>query len=138
MKGTYCLIIKLKKNSVIKIGALGNIRFKKGLYCYVGSALNHLEKRIQRHLGSNKKLYWHIDYLVSNKNASIKKIFYKQSNKKEECRIAGFVLKNSISSIAGFGCSDCSCKSHLFMIKEYNFLEKTQTSIPQPVKQRPE
>jgi len=41
MKGAYCLVIELKKNSSIKIGALGTIKFKKGLYCYVGSALNN-------------------------------------------------------------------------------------------------
>ena len=118
------MVIELKKDSSIKIGALGNIKFKKGLYCYVGSALNSLEKRIKRHLKNKKKLYWHIDYFLLNKNSSVKKIFYKESNKREECKIARFVLKNSINSIAGFGCSDCSCKSHLFMIKSYNFLEK--------------
>ncbi|OIO61606.1 DUF123 domain-containing protein [Candidatus Woesearchaeota archaeon CG_4_10_14_0_2_um_filter_33_10] len=124
MKGAYCLVIKLKKDSSIKIGALGTIKFKKGLYCYVGSALNSLEKRIQRHLSKKKKLHWHIDYLLMNKNTSIKKVFYKQSNKKEEYKIAKFVLKNSTDLIADFGCSDCKCKSHLFMIKNYDFLEK--------------
>jgi len=125
MKGAYCLIIELKKDSSIKIGALGNIKFKKGLYCYVGSALNNLEKRIQRHLSKKKKLHWHIDYFLMNKNTSIKKVFYKQSNKKEECKIAKFVLKNSISSITKFGCFDYNCKSHLFIIKKSDFLEKT-------------
>ena len=124
MKGAYCLVIELKKDSSIKIGALGNIKFKKGLYCYVGSALNNLEKRVQRHLSINKKIHWHVDYLLSNKNSSIKKIFYKQSNKRGECNIARFVLKNSTSSIAKFGCSDCNCKSHLFVITKYDFLEK--------------
>ncbi len=124
MKGAYCLIIELKKDSSIKIGALGNIKFKKGLYCYVGSALNNLEKRVQRHLSKKKKLHWHIDYILLNKNTSIKKVFYKQANKREECKIAKFVLKNSISSITKFGCSDCKCKSHLFIIKKSDFLEK--------------
>ncbi|MBU4283813.1 MAG: GIY-YIG nuclease family protein [Nanoarchaeota archaeon] len=124
MKGTYCLVIELKKDSSIKVGALENIKFKNGLYCYVGSALNNLEKRVQRHLSKKKKLHWHIDYFLMNKNTSIKKIFYKQSNKREECKIAKFVLKNSISPIPEFGCSDCKCRSHLFMIKKYDFLEK--------------
>jgi len=118
------LVIELKKDSLIKIGALGRIKFRKGLYCYVGSALNNLEKRVQRHLSSNKKLHWHIDYFLLNKNTSIKKIFYKQSNKREECQIARFVLKNSTGSIENFGCSDCKCKSHLFAITRYDFLEK--------------
>ncbi|MBU4493370.1 MAG: GIY-YIG nuclease family protein [Nanoarchaeota archaeon] len=124
MKGTYCLVIELKKDSSIKVGALENIKFKNGIYCYVGSALNNLEKRVQRHLSKKKKLHWHIDYFLMNKNTSIKKIFYKQSNKREECKIAKFVLKNSIGSIAKFGCSDCKCESHLFIIKKYDFLEK--------------
>ena len=124
MKGTYCLVIELKKDSSIKTGALGRIEFKKGLYCYVGSALNNLEKRVQRHFSKKKKLHWHIDYLLMNKNTSIKKVFYKESKNKEECKIAEFVLKNSTSSIAGFGCSDCKCKSHLFIIKTCDFLEK--------------
>ena len=118
------MVIELKKDSLIKIGALGRIKFKKGLYCYVGSALNNLEKRVQRHLSKKKKLHWHIDYFLMNKNTSIKKVFYKLSNKREECKIARFVLKNSISSIENFGCSDCKCKSHLFIIKTYDFLEK--------------
>ena len=124
MKGAYCLVIELKKYSSIKIGSLGRIKFRKDLYCYVGSALNNIEKRVQRHLSKKKKLHWHIDYFLINKNTSIKKVFYKESNKREECKIARFVLKNSTNSIVGFGCSDCSCKSHLFLIKNYDFLEK--------------
>jgi len=130
MKGAYCLVIELKKDSLIKIGALGRIKFKRGLYCYVGSALNNLEKRVQRHLSSNKKLHWHIDYFLLSKNTSIKKVFYKQSSKREECNIAKFILKNSISSIAKFGCSDCKCKSHLFIIKNANFLKKRFNQLP--------
>jgi len=118
------LVIELKKDSLIKIGALGRIKFKRGLYCYVGSALNNLEKRVQRHLSKKKKLHWHIDYFLMNQNTSIKKVFYKESNKREECKIAGFVSKNSINQIENFGCSDCGCKSHLFVIKTYDFLEK--------------
>ena len=38
-KGNYCLIIKMKNDCTIKIGAKGNIDFKKGYYVYVGSAL---------------------------------------------------------------------------------------------------
>ncbi len=124
MKGAYCLVVELKKDSAITVGAIGKIKFKKGLYCYVGSALNNLEKRVQRNLSSNKKLHWHIDYFLMNKNTLIKKVFYKESNKREECKIARFVSKNSIGQIENFGCSDCKCKSHLFIIKKSDFLEK--------------
>jgi Uri superfamily endonuclease len=124
MKGVYCIIIEVKKDSIVKIGALGRIKFRKGLYCYVGSALNSLEKRIKRHLSKSKKLHWHIDYLLKNKNTEVKKVFYKESGKKEECRVASFVSKNSIGQIKNFGCSDCKCKSHLFVIKNFNFLNE--------------
>ena len=127
MKGAYCIIIEVKKDSSVKIGALGRIKFRKGIYCYVGSAMNNLEKRIKRHLSKSKKLHWHIDYLLLNKNASIRKVFYRESNKREECKIADFVSKNSIGQIENFGCSDCNCKSHLFKIRNTMFLEKKLT-----------
>ena len=111
MKGSYLLIIKLDKDSIIRIGKLGEIKFNKGLYVYVGSALNGLEQRIQRHLRDNKKIHWHIDYLLNY--AKITDIFYKENNAREECHIAK-KLDKKLPSIPGFGCSDCKCKSHLF------------------------
>ena len=111
MKGSYLLIIKLDKDSIIRIGKLGEIKFNKGLYVYVGSALNGLEQRIQRHLRDNKKIHWHIDYLLNY--AKITDVFYKENNTREECFIAKKFDKK-FTSIPGFGCSDCKCKSHLF------------------------
>ena len=121
MKGTYLLIINIKKPAIIKIGSLGKIKFDKGDYVYVGSAMNNLEKRIKRHLkkSKDKKKYWHIDYLLANKNARIIKIIKKESNKKQECEIARKIAKIG-KGIKNFGSSDCNCKSHLFEIKNLN------------------
>ena len=48
MKGSYCLIINVEKDTKIKIGKkLGIINFKKGCYVYVGSAMNSLESRVK-------------------------------------------------------------------------------------------
>ena len=55
MKGIYCLIINVKKNTDLKIGSLGDIEFKKGSYIYVGSAQNGIENRVKRHFAKNKK-----------------------------------------------------------------------------------
>jgi len=115
MKGAYLLLIDVKKDIKIKIGKLGILNLKKGNYVYVGSALNNLNKRIERHLSKNKKLHWHIDYLLKNKNSKIKKVFYKGSNKKQECEFAKKILKFSIP-VKNFGSSDCKCGSHLFKI----------------------
>lgn len=48
MKGSYCLIINIKKDTDIKIGKkLGFINFKKGCYVYVGSAMNSLNPELK-------------------------------------------------------------------------------------------
>ena len=111
MKGSYCLIIKMKKNKKIKIGKLGLIDFKKGFYVYVGSGMNNLEKRIERHLKRKKRIFWHIDYLLADEDAEIVRVLKKESEKKEECEIAS---KINGKPVPGFGCSDCKCGSHLF------------------------
>ena len=111
MRGSYLLIIKLENDNTIPIGKLGELLLKKGFYVYVGSALNGLEQRIQRHLRENKKIHWHIDYLL--KYAKIINVFYKENNIREECLIAN-IFKETLHSICSFGCSDCKCKSHLF------------------------
>ena len=117
MKGCYCLIIKLSNNSKIKIGKkLGKLDFTKGHYVYVGSAMNSLESRINRHLSEDKKLHWHIDYLL--KKAEITCIIYNE-NKKVECELSQF-LKTKTDGVKNFGCSDCECESHLYYFKNRN------------------
>jgi len=117
MRGIYLLLIFLKKDTHIRIGKLGDINFEKGRYIYVGSAQNSLETRIKRHLSENKKLFWHIDYLLNNKNASIEKVYYKLTNKKsDECKYAKLISKKN-SVINKFGSSDSKCKSHLIHVK---------------------
>lgn len=111
MKGSYILLIKLDQEKNIKIGKRGLIKFQLGYYVYVGSALNSLNRRINRHLNTLKKIHWHIDYLLTE--AKIVDVFYSESNEREECKIANIFYKNLVS-INGFGCSDCKCDSHLF------------------------
>lgn len=127
MKGSYILLIELENDSKIQIGKLGDILFKKGFYVYIGSALNGLEQRINRHLRTDKKLHWHIDYLL--KSAKVGSVYYKENDQREECKIAKFFSK--LEPVSGFGCSDCNCKSHLFygskneIIKSINSLDMT-------------
>jgi Uri superfamily endonuclease len=116
LKGTYCLIIHLNQDSQINIGKLGNINFNGGYYIYVGSAMNSLRARIKRHLRDDKKLFWHIDYLLSIHNAEIDNVMYVISDEKLECDLASQISKNG-TLIKNFGCSDCRCSSHLFYAK---------------------
>ncbi|MDH7507093.1 MAG: GIY-YIG nuclease family protein [Candidatus Thermoplasmatota archaeon] len=122
MKGSYILIIKLEEDKKIQIGKLGEIFFKNGFYVYVGSALNGIEQRINRHLRKNKKKHWHIDYLLDY--AKVIEILYKESRTRLECNIAE-IFDKQLFSISGFGCSDCKCKSHLF----FNSYEKIKNVI---------
>ena len=120
MKGSYILLMEIKKDRIVKVGKLGNISFKKGFYAYIGSALNGLEKRIQRHLSSQKKMYWHIDYLI--KQAKVVNVFYKMNESPEECIIAKNFSKK-LNVVPFFGCSDCNCNSHLFYGSEEDILD---------------
>jgi len=121
LKGIYVLIIRVNKDIHVNIGALCRRFFAKGLYAYVGSAQTNLEQRVKRHLKREKRLFWHIDYLLDNNAAEIVKVLYKQRDKAEECKTATQIGENG-TPIAGFGCSDCHCKSHLFQIDDYKFL----------------
>ena len=121
LKGIYVLIIQINKTIRQTIGALGELTFPAGLYAYVGSAQNNLELRVKRHIGKEKRLFWHIDYLLSNEATKVIGVYYSKGAQAKECRIARLMAKGA-GSIAGFGCSGCHCKSHLFNAKDFGFL----------------
>ena len=68
-----------------------------------------------------KRFYWHIDYLLRESN--IQNVIYAESSEKKECNLAKW-LSLKLSSVAGFGCSDCRCWSHLFFCPERQSLKK--------------
>ncbi|RLI94035.1 MAG: GIY-YIG nuclease family protein, partial [Candidatus Altiarchaeales archaeon] len=120
-KGVYVLIIELDDNSEIEVGKLGTIEFESGFYAYVGSALNFLDKRIERHLRRNKRLRWHIDYFL--RKSKIKLVIYAETKQRYECKIARR-LAVKFKSIDKFGSTDCSCRSHLFYSPDCGKLEE--------------
>jgi Uri superfamily endonuclease len=124
MKGSYILLIELNEDKSISIGKLGNIRFNKGYYAYIGSALNSLNGRIDRHYRTEKKIFWHIDYLLEH--AISLKAYYKQSKAKEECFLANN-MSDKFTPIDNFGSGDCKCNSHLFYSTENSDFEKMIT-----------
>jgi sugar fermentation stimulation protein A len=110
--GSHIVILNLKKNEKISVGNLGDIRFKKGYYLYIGSAKRNLSQRIARHQRKRKNLFCHIDYLrqYTDHCASLPV----RASTDLECEIADALNKISQWNIPGFGSSDCSCDSHLF------------------------
>lgn len=128
MKGVYILLISVADNISVSVGALGDKDFQKGLYAYVGSAQNNLEKRVARHLRRVKQKFWHIDFLLSNRETEVVKVFYKKAGRLEECRISER-LGEIATPITGFGSSDCTCKGHLFRIAAYDYLSGLMSEI---------
>lgn len=125
MKGSYLLVMQLQNDTSVLVGKLRLVEFQKGCYVYVGSALNGLEQRIQRHLRRQKKIHWHIDYLLPF--TKVVDIFYKESTRREECMMAQ-EFERIFTGIPGFGCSDCACKSHLFL-GSLDAIEKAAVSV---------
>ena len=123
VNGIYVLVVSVSKDINVNVGALGSVNFERGLYAYVGSAQNNLEKRIERHLRKTKRKFWHIDYLLDDANVEVLNVFHKKAGRLEECKIARKISNVGIS-IEGFGSSDCKCKSHLFKIGDYQFLRE--------------
>jgi Uri superfamily endonuclease len=121
VKGVYVLIISVGKGIKVNVGALGSTFFERGLYAYVGSAQNGLERRVQRHLRKAKKKFWHIDYLLDDDAVRVVKVFCKEAEKSEECRIARKLGEVGVP-VVSFGCSDCGCVSHLFRVNDHSFL----------------
>ncbi len=117
--GIYNLIIQLSEDKEIKIGRLGTFAFPKGFYVYTGSAQNGLEKRINRHLSSNKRFHWHIDYLLSY--TKIVQVRRYAGLKKDECRLNHLIAKSSGAApvVDKFGSSDCNCVTHLYHFKSF-------------------
>ena len=111
---TYLLVVKVTRNARIAVGRLEDTGFKRGLYLYIGSAKRGLDKRISRHRIKQKKLYWHIDYILSSEQISVLEVWSKEAN--EECVIAHKVGTFPETEIVrnGIGSSDCKCSTHLY------------------------
>jgi sugar fermentation stimulation protein A len=109
-RGSYILVIHVTEALDSGVGSLGELSFRPGWYLYVGSAMAGLSVRLRRHFNRSKAPHWHVDYLTNR--ALIDEVAVFPSRERIECRIAD-VLKVELPSVAGFGCSDCDCPSHL-------------------------
>ncbi|WEL19986.1 GIY-YIG nuclease family protein [Candidatus Nanohalococcus occultus] len=114
MKAVYAAFFRLEKSREIEVGALGKIQFPEGIYVYVGSAMNSVEKRLERHFSRTENKHWHIDYFSAV--AQPIDYFILPENSSYEC-----VLSETANAIGepvdSFGSSDCECKTHLYRIK---------------------
>lgn len=126
-EGVYSLVIHVSRKRTINIGRLGGFIFPAGFYIYVGSAQKNLERRVGRHLRREKKLHWHIDYLL--RHARVTGVHTLAAKKHAECELSHKVenMKDAVIPVRGFGSSDCSCATHLYYFKKDPSLEILQT-----------
>ena len=114
-KGTYVLVLFLRKGVRLKVGKLGSFDFKRGYYAYVGSAFGPggLASRLKHHRSISARPHWHIDYL--RRTATLMDIWV--SSKPDRCEHAWAeklaALEAGRCPVKGFGSSDCGCYSHL-------------------------
>jgi len=119
MRGTYTIILHVPYDIALSIGELGRVEFGAGYYAYVGSALGGLERRVGRHLRTEKRVHWHIDHLMLHARAV--DVVVAECDEKKECEVAAGLSKE-LKGIRGFGSSDCACDSHLFYHPDRNAL----------------
>ena len=119
MKGVYGLIIMVPHQIKVHIGALGEICFLEGFYVYVGSARGKstsIENRLSRHFRKEKRVHWHIDYLL-DADVTVKEAIFSESDERLECLVAKTLAarKKGNWGPKKFGASDCKsgCESHL-------------------------
>lgn len=124
MKGSYALLISLDGDEDIQVGSLGVIRFSRGFYLYIGSAMNGIEGRVSRHLRKDKKIHWHIDYLLQK--AEILEIYYLEGKKRWECSLAR-ACEERFLVVPRFGSSGCGCGGHLFYGKRKELIDCIRT-----------
>ena len=114
-RGSYLLVARLAHPAEIPVGRLGTFLFPAGWYAYAGSALGPggLRARLARHRRADKRLHWHVDYLL--RVSGMEAAWYLASEDSLECAWAA-----ALASIAGhqqwpprFGASDCRCPGHL-------------------------
>ena len=113
--GTYALILKSSSERWIEIGKLGKFLIQPGYYVYTGSAFGPggLKARIAHHVRISQRPHWHIDYF--RLAVPLNEVWYSYDSKRYEHQWADAFgrLTGATLPIAGFGASDCRCKSHL-------------------------
>ncbi|MGD9375211.1 MAG: DUF123 domain-containing protein [Anaerolineae bacterium] len=119
--GTYVLALVLDTPRRLAVGRLGVFEFPPGWYLYVGSArggggLAARLARHRRHLGTEKRAHWHIDYV--REAASWGGAWIRPSRMSLECEWAQllYALPGATVTASRFGASDCRCPGHLVRV----------------------
>ena len=115
--GMYVLHLRIElPGPPVRIGRLGAFEFPRTDYLYVGSALNSLWPRVQRHLYQEGKRHWHVDHLQDV--AQPLRAWIAVTTQSRECEVAAALaaLPGATRWPPRFGASDCRCPGHLLRL----------------------
>ncbi len=116
-RGSYLVVLRLSAERSIPVGWLGTRTFPAGYYVYVGSAMQHLSKRVARHrTGRRTRKHWHIDYL--REISEYVTTYVVREPRRRELEIVAEIAAIATGSIPAFGSSDSPHPSHLFRFDE--------------------
>ena len=112
--GTYTLVLELREDATIEVGALGSHTFAAGHYAYTGSAfgaggLSRVDRHRELAAGDREVRHWHVDYLLCQPATRLVDVVTSEESD-VECAVAGRLPDGPVT---GFGSSDCDCESHL-------------------------
>jgi len=102
------------------VGALGAITFQAGWHVYVGSArgsggLARVDRHIHLAERTIRRPHWHVDYLLLDPRFRLVHAVTVETDLDLERAYADAL---GGAAVPGFGCSDCSCRSHLLPFRE--------------------
>ena len=133
--GTYTLLLALPEAVALDVGALGSHTLTPGAYAYTGSALGSGGfARVDRHrrlaAGESDTRHWHVDYLLGHPDTELRTVVT-SPGVDAECDVAGGL---PAGPVAGFGASDCGCRSHLAAADDAEQLRATVESAHRAVR----
>lgn len=117
--GTYALVYRCPTPVEKAAGRLGRVFLHPGYWIYVGSAFGPggLRARLAHHLSPSPRPHWHLDY-VKRAMTPIDIWTTTDPVKREHDWAATLAsLRGASCPIAGFGASDCTCRSHLIYLR---------------------
>jgi Uri superfamily endonuclease len=116
--GTYALVYACAAAASVDVGRQGSVALRSGYYVYIGSAFGPggVNARVTRHLRSDKRLHWHIDYLSGA--LSPRSVWYLHAPSSDEHRWAtALAATRGAVAVPRVGASDCRCDSHFFYLE---------------------
>ena len=115
LPGTYVMLLYNDSHRDVQVGRWRRISLEHGYYLYVGSALGPggIRARVGRHMRTSKTTRWHIDYLRQAAEVVVVWVHFGKRRLEHDWARA-LHAASGFGPVRGFGCSDCSCDSHLF------------------------